>query len=601
MTYNRRDLAVKVGINVVKGYTMKEISALEDRIKSLEYYTVLNMLALDSKSLSIKNDEGFERFKQGIFADPFNDDTIAKTNDIEFNMAISSGLSIARPNFNEAFIRFDIDSATSTGITVKGSFAMLNYTHENIGGNEFATKYRNCAESFYSFQGAVRLYPEFDNSNQDTRKATQTIEIDLAKGFEDAAKAGAFKDIDTIQGNPTSKKTGNKTTYTSNTTQTITDIKVTSTTKTQDLGDVVRDVTTLPYMVARPIGFVATGLKPNTRVYPFFDKISVASYCAPGTLNTAYTSSGEAKSVADASTAVIKKGANGDALITSNVGFVAGLFYLPADTFRSGERVFTLIDTTDITAVDAILTSAEGRYTASGLSVTKQDVKFQVEEPIFTPVTTTQTLPPLVWSYTDPPPPPPSNPRNEGTGGGTGNSAGGKSDCPTYTIGGDGSTYTSPGGFCHAPWAKITMADGSLKEIQHIQIGDQVRGINSINIVISVSGRNLDSRLISFNNSGYFVTETHPLLTENGWGAFNPDLYKQVRLQEYNKVKADNNDIDLIAINENTNIGYLNGDDVVYVPVTNIEFKSIENYTVYVLSVTGDNTYFAENYVAHNK
>ena len=97
------------------------------------------------------------------------------------------------------------------------------------------------------------------------------------------------------------------------------------------------------------------------------------------------------------------------------------------------------------------------------------------------------------------------------------------------------------------------------------------------------------------------MTETHPLLTENGWGAFNPDLYKQVRLQEYNKVKADNNDIDLIAINENTNIGYLNGDDVVYVPVTNIEFKSIENYTVYVLSVTGDNTYFAENYVAHNK
>ena len=348
MTYNRRDLAVKVGINVVKGYTMKEISALEDRIKSLEYYTVLNMLALDSKSLSIKNDEGFERFKQGIFADPFNDDTIAKTNDIEFNMAISSGLSIARPNFNEAFIRFDIDSATSTGITVKGSFAMLNYTHENIGGNEFATKYRNCAESFYSFQGAVRLYPEFDNSNQDTRKATQTIEIDLAKGFEDAAKAGAFKDIDTIQGNPTSKKTGRTTTYTSNTTQTITDIKVTSTTKTQDLGDVVRDVTTLPYMVSRPIAFIATGLKPNTIVYPFFDKISVASYCAPGNLNSTYT---ETPGV-DPSTAVKKKGATGDALKTNNVGLVAGLFYLPADTFRSGERVFTLIDTTDITAVD---------------------------------------------------------------------------------------------------------------------------------------------------------------------------------------------------------------------------------------------------------
>ena len=558
MTYNRRDLAVKVGINVVKGYTMKEISALEDRIKSLEYYTVLNMLALDSKTLSLKNDDGFERFKQGIFADPFNDDTIAKTNDTEFNMAISSGLSIARPNFNEAFIRFDIDSTTSTGITVKGPFAMLNYSHENIGGNPFATKYRNCAESFYSFKGAVQLFPEFDNSNQDVRKATQTIEIDLAKGFEDAAKAGAFKDIDTIQGNPTSKKTGTTTTYTSNTTQTITDIKVTSTTKTQDLGDVVRDVTTLPYMVSRPIGFIATGLKPNTIVYPFFDKISVASYCAPARMNLNFISTpGE-----DPSSAVKKNGANGDALKTNNVGLVAGLFYLPADTFRSGERVFTLIDTQDITAVDAILTSAEGRYTASGLSVTKQNVKFEVEEPSFTPTTTTKTLPPLVWSYTDPPPPPQSNPGNQGTGG-----------C------------------CFDPAALVTMSDGTLKKICEIEIGDLVaNGTDGINTVIGIEAPVLGNRLMySFNNNWAFISEEHPIMTSEGWGAFDPDSWAVEEGFIGKLVKID--------------IGsQILKTDETYETVEYIDHKIMpEDYVIYNLLLDGDHIYNVEGYVVHNK
>jgi len=80
MTYNRKDIAVQVGINTIKGYTMKEIGALEDRIKKIEYYTVLNALSLDTKTTSIRNSSGLERFKNGVFADPFNDDTVMNTN-----------------------------------------------------------------------------------------------------------------------------------------------------------------------------------------------------------------------------------------------------------------------------------------------------------------------------------------------------------------------------------------------------------------------------------------------------------------------------------------------------------------------------------------
>ena len=58
MTYNRKDLAVKVDIKSIKGYTMREIGALDERIKKLEYYTVLNALELDVKTLSVKDDTG---------------------------------------------------------------------------------------------------------------------------------------------------------------------------------------------------------------------------------------------------------------------------------------------------------------------------------------------------------------------------------------------------------------------------------------------------------------------------------------------------------------------------------------------------------------
>ena len=556
MTYNRQDLAVKVGITVAKGYTMKEISALEDRIKSLEYYTVLNMLALDTKSLSVTNSQGFERFKNGIFADPFNDDTIARTNDPEFNMAISSSRSIARPNFNEVFVRFEPDLTTTTGIKINSSQAMLTYTHENIGGNPHATIYRNCAESFFSFKGIVELFPNFDNTNQNKNLAPQNIAIDLAQGFKDAAAAGGFKDVDTIQGNPKVSKSGQTTTFTSNTTQTITDLKVTSKQTTQDLGDVVRDVSTLPYMVARPIAFIASGLKPNTIVYPFFDKKSVSSYCAPAKNNTAYVSG----TGVDPATVLIKNGSNGDALKTDASGIVRGIFYLPADTFRSGERVFTLIDTNDITATNAILTSAEGRYTASGLSVTKQDVKFQVEEPVFTPSTVVNNLPPLVWTTTDPPPPPPPS---DPTGGGC----------------------------CFDPNALVSMADGSYKKICEIQINDIViDGSNGINSVIGIeTPKLLDRYMVAFNNNWAFISEEHPIMTSEGWGAFEPESRHVDEIFVGKLVKIDIGSKILKS-------------DGTYETVETIFYKTMpEDYIIYNLLLDGDHIYNVEGYVVHNK
>jgi hypothetical protein len=572
MGYKRKDLAVRVNIQTAKGYTMKEISALEQRIKNLEYYTVLNALALDTKTLSIRDaNNNIERFKNGIFADPFNDDTIARSNDVEFNMAISSSKSIARPNFTETFNEFEVDTADSTNFNIRGRLATLNYEHVLLGGNPFATTYRNCAETFFSFKGAIQLYPNYDGTNNNQNAAAQTITVDQAKAFQDAAANGAFKDIDTTYSAPKLDKEEGRTNYWSmDVKQTITDIKVSSQTKTQDLGNFIKDVSLLPYMRGRKLAVIGSHFKPNTILYPFFDKKPVSQYCCPGKVASQYlkgdgsvdTDKLNSGYSGDASDLFTNNGALGSTIKSDDKGNVIVIFYLPANTFRAGERSFALTNVSDITNTGAILTSGEGVYTSMGLSTTSQDLKFQVVEPIFTPTTLTKDLDPLTWKTIDPPPPPsPASPKEP--------------PC------------------CFDPEALVTMADGTQKRICDIIPGEKVMSGNSnqeFNNVLGIEAPVIGDRLMySFNDNWAFISEEHPIMTDNGWGAFDPNSWA---VEEEFKGK-------LVKVDIGTNVLKTDGSYEEIVSIKTV--RKPEDYVIYNLMLDGDNTYVVEGYVVHNK
>lgn len=570
MGYRRQDLAVKVNIQTAKGYTMKEISALEQRIKNLEYYTVLNALALDTKTLSIRDaNNNIERFKNGIFADPFNDDTIARSNDVEFNMAISSSKSIARPNFSETFNDFEIDTTTSLNYKVNSRLAMLNYEHVLLGGNPYATTYRNCAETFFSFRGAVSIYPNYDGTNVNTQAAPQVMKVDMASAFQDAAANGAFKDIDTTYSAPKITKEEGRTNYWSmDAKQTITDIKVSSQSTTQDLGNFIKDVSMLPYMKGRKLGIIGKNFKPNTILYPFFDKKPVSTYCCPGKIDSNFlTANGSFDTdkfktyTGDPSDIFTNNGTLNSTLKTNASGTLVAIFYLPENTFRSGERNFTLANVSDLADTAGILTSGEGVYTSMGLSTTSQNLKFQVIEPTFTPSTTTKEQDPLTWTTQDPPPPP--------------------------------SPYQPPERCCFDPEANVTMADGTFKKICDIIPGDKVKSGNSdilFNNVIGIETPAIGNRLMySFNNNWAFVSEEHPIMTDNGWGAFNPDSWA---VEEEFKGK-------LVKIDVGTKVLKLEGGYETIETISTTEKP--EDYVIYNLMLDGDNTFIVEGYVVHNK
>ena len=175
----------------------------------------------------------------------------------------------------------------------------------------------------------------------------------------------------------------------------------------------MKDVSVMPYMIGRRIAVTAKNLKPQTRLYPFFDKQAVSQYCGPaefspnllnvdGTIDNAKVIA--QSNLSDPSSILHQTGALNDPLITSSTGTISLVFYLPANTFRAGERVFTLVDQSDINAIDAILTSAEGTYHSSSLSTTKQNLSYSIIEPVFTPTTVSKPNTPLTWDVNNPPP-----------------------------------------------------------------------------------------------------------------------------------------------------------------------------------------------------
>ena len=727
MSYNRKDMVVRVGLKGQKGYTMQDIGALDNRITNLEYYTVLNALSLTSQQLSITNaNTGLERFKNGIFADPFTDSSLMRSDDPELNIAVSPKNSVARPAFYELLNEFELDTNDSNGVKATGKLLTLDYTNELVDGNPFATEVRNCTESYWNYKGQGYLFPDFYMGVDNNVAAPQNITVDNSIPFASAISAGGFQNIDTIQGSPVllnSNKNGNITTnyYSQTATQTITDLSISGTTTSSYQNDNITSVASLPYMSPKILAFVATGLKPNTRMFSYFDQGAVYQYCAPGSLNPSYATNGRFDpnkiasliSTSNSSDVVMQNGNVGDPLYTNENGEIFLLFYLPGNTYRLGERVFTVCDSPYLKISTSITTEASATYTSSTLATTSQTTTYNIIQPQFVPSVTTKQLNPSTWTtttYTPPtnnggtgttivtvpglgghgvggsqydpsgapvPTPPtvtydnlntlnslaggsttgiqlsennvnglygapsnsstptsvPSSPTsvassyfaaaavsNEGVSASIASSDSAAAPQSTGTIGSpysaaasqqnqtntesnnnssDGGDH-SPGD-CHVPWALVTMADQTKKEIQHIQVGDIVAGMNGNNTVIQVRAPKLDSRLVSFNGIDYFVSETHPLYTDKGWGAFNPKLLKTQKPKEYENVKNDNDGEELVTITEGSLVATVINGMVVFEEVTNVSYESRNNYTVYRLSVDGDRTYIAENYVAHNK
>ena len=122
------------------------------------------------------------------------------------------------------------------------------------------------------------------------------------------------------------------------------------------IGDRVVSVAFVPFIRSRTLTFVATRLKPNTRVYPYFDNIDVTSYVTPD------------------------GGALGGNLVSDANGKVEGTFAIPDPKtnsnprWRTGQRLFRLTSSSTNSLTNAnVETAANVEYVARGLLETVRE------------------------------------------------------------------------------------------------------------------------------------------------------------------------------------------------------------------------------------
>jgi len=375
-------------------YTMRDIGKLERRISNFEYYTALSLLERDTAGLQIVDASNNTRYKNGFVVDSFYGHGIGAVTNPDYKCSIDKQNGVLRPAFYQDNVKLLVDMTKSTGVRKTGDLLTLDYVQTNEIEQPYAstTEYLN-PFNFHNTVGQLYLSPSTDEWRETLRKpsvvidqtgaystyqalsdndASQTVWNDWQTTWTGATITNA---VDTAGDPVWSTDNGGQwtTTHTSSadltqtTIQTRTGIRTSyvPSTQTQSTGDKVVEINVVPYIRSRKIYFKAMGLRPNTRLYAFFDGTSVDSYVRLESAFVDYTTRNDTTNYMDATSHP-----NGAIpLYSDSTGTVIGSFVIPNTAtlkFKTGTRIFRLTSNAANSAT-AVITSAETAYTASGM------------------------------------------------------------------------------------------------------------------------------------------------------------------------------------------------------------------------------------------
>jgi hypothetical protein len=345
-------------------YTMRDVGAIDKRLKNLEYYTSLNLLEKSATDLIITDSAtGLDKFKNGILVDNFENLMIADVKESAYTAAID-------PTFKEIHPRFrayplPLKLASTTNVTNFGKVATLNKDDVMVIEQPYATDTKSCTTSYYKYNGVMQLSPSNDSAPDYTTAPDITLDIDLATPFIEFTEAlSQFVPLQRVDREViNSRRSGGFLGFGRRTTETIRETTSTlSVTEglqtTQDLGDFVTDVQFKPYLRSKNVKIFATGLRPLTRFYFYFDGKDVNEHVASAVINGT-----EIKRTSDFGASNV---------ITSDAeGRLAAVFRIPAETFFVGDRTLEVMDIQLYTSRDAASSYASKVYSGFNFSVTK--------------------------------------------------------------------------------------------------------------------------------------------------------------------------------------------------------------------------------------
>lgn len=496
-SFNRPDYQTRINLRRYKRFTMKDIGALEERLTRLEYYSALNLLEQSAKDIQELNSTGFNRFKNGFFADPFVGHQLGDTDDVDYKIAIDAPHGEARPKFSTNLVEMSLNKSSSTNVidrpndvrltlnsgssttalwnyikteidsgrtvvifqgsnyasrtaggtvvnygtgstryvyveqidgsssaegkfstgsvnvnisggasgtvdsvraAARGKILTVPYAHSSFINQPMASKLRNpTGEISFNWTGHLELIPSVDTWKSEEVAPDVQIDIDLLSNLETIANAfgtqwGSWTDLPPVT--TTASTTGGFFGLNTTTTTTVnqrqregTALGVIPGQQTFFQGEFVTDVSVQPFMRSRIIKVHGIGVRPNTKLWAFFDETGVTEYVQPW--NTEWAAN---------------TGNFGTNVVSNDAGEFYAKFRIPNNEkvkFTIGTKQLKFVDVNDlIIGQDTITTTAVGDYTSSGLELSKQGLSINTQDGQIVQTNPVQRSEPVVTTTT---------------------------------------------------------------------------------------------------------------------------------------------------------------------------------------------------------
>ena len=379
-------------------YTMRDIGAIEKRVDQLQEMTALNMLELETNSISVFDSAGNIRLKAGITADNFKNHAQSDTGLSDYRASIDPPRTELRSKFVARAIGLVYNSAASSNTVLIGDKVMLAYSETVYQTQDNASR-AIAVNPFGSerITGTLKLSPESDAWKEVNITSVNIVPGDTSFSLEDGQvfgdwdfnwsgisedEATQFKTGDIIgeriiNGGTYTTNNGNTTnTYQKRTNQAYS-VSGISTVRSV-IGEKILDEYSIDHMRSRFLSFKCTGLRANAQIFGFFDGINVSAfmntaaglggYATCGTLDATspYREVDNIYSTATTYPSIL--GGATAKMVTDANGSISGYFLLPRTStikFAAGLKIFTLLDIS-VYRPEVATTIAEFRYEASG-------------------------------------------------------------------------------------------------------------------------------------------------------------------------------------------------------------------------------------------
>lgn len=393
---------VKIRLLKNKRFTMRDVARINERLERLEYFTALSFLEKQATDTTELDDDGLDRFKNGILVDPFTGWAVASTSNDGKDCAIDKKnklLTCLQDNANTVGLRYSTTAPTLSTTTINsGNKIMLPYTEVEAKGlkqDKASRQLRLAEELNFIWTGDLIAVPFTDNFFETTNDPTKNVVYNDDQGADNWKALvsawntevaplnqkwlGGTTQTGIVDGTNQTTQVGqfNVTTALQQTTQIAYNQLAAgnqTTSSTQDVKfDRVVQVEAALRMRSRDFVIQATGLKNNSRVYAFFDGVNVTANCFQISLfgNTTVQSLNDLMNSAGVltgnSASTWEATANGatQPLIVKNNQIIL-LFEVPAGKFYTGPREFKITDS-PTNSEGTTLTSARNTIFSQGI------------------------------------------------------------------------------------------------------------------------------------------------------------------------------------------------------------------------------------------